>query len=259
MTPARYDGHADWYDETFRRYGDDDGSAGALARLVGSPQRPGQVCLDVGCGTGLHGPALRRLGWRVAGLDLSADQLRLARPRADAVLLADAARLPFADASVPSVVMTFVHTDLDDFPAAVAAAARVLAPGGRLVHLGVHPCFVAGSVDRTDEPDTGRVQLGPGYGQEGRRHDPSGRFPMRARFGVRYLSLGTLLRAFLDRPELRLTGVEELDSGLRPWRPDPQDGRVVPWNLAITARRVAAHDGDARDLGPGRAPSRAVG
>ena len=237
MTPrARYDGHADWYDERFRHYGRPDGSAGVLARLLGPPGATGRICVDVGCGTGLHVPVLRRLGWTVVGLDASGDQLRLAATRADAVLLADAARLPLADGSVPAAVMTFVHTDLDDFPAAVAELARILQPGGRLVCLGVHPCFVGAFADRGDEAGPRRVVLGPGYGDETRRHDPSGRFPMRARFGVRYLTLGTFLGAFLDQPGLRLSGVEELDSTLRPWRPAAEDGRLVPWNVAVTAR-----------------------
>jgi ubiquinone/menaquinone biosynthesis C-methylase UbiE len=31
------------------------------------------------------------------------------------------------------VAMTFIHTDVDDFPAAVGEAARVLRSGGRLI------------------------------------------------------------------------------------------------------------------------------
>jgi hypothetical protein len=49
MAQARYDGHADWYDESIAAY-----SATAtplLLRLVGTD--PGN-CLDVGCGTGAH-------------------------------------------------------------------------------------------------------------------------------------------------------------------------------------------------------------
>jgi predicted TPR repeat methyltransferase len=50
-------------------------ATGALARLLG----PGAGrCLDLGCGTGVAVPVLDGLGWRVVGVDLSRDQLRVA-------------------------------------------------------------------------------------------------------------------------------------------------------------------------------------
>ena len=73
---ARYDGLAEWYDENLRgftlRWTD------ALRELLG--RGPGR-CLDLGCGTGLHFPTLVELGWTTTGIDLSADQLRLAAAR----------------------------------------------------------------------------------------------------------------------------------------------------------------------------------
>jgi SAM-dependent methyltransferase len=230
---ARYDGHADWYDETFRCYGSAEGSGGVLARLLG-PADPGDpVCVDVGCGTGLHFAAVRARGYTVVGVDFSADQLRLAASREPRVVRGDARRLPLADASVPVVVMTFTHTDIDDFPAAVAEAARVLRPGGRLVYLGLHPAYVGAFADRSSEVDGRRLCLAPGYGDERIRRDESG--PVRSRVGARNLTLATFLGAFLAQETLRLSSVEELDTRLRPWRPDATDGRVVPWNLAVTA------------------------
>jgi hypothetical protein len=50
------------------------------------------------------------------------------------------------------------------------------------------------------------------------------------------LTLATFLGAFLTQPALRLTSVEELDTGMRTWQPVPSDGRVIPWNIAITAQ-----------------------
>ncbi|HET9894052.1 MAG TPA: hypothetical protein VFQ44_03895 [Streptosporangiaceae bacterium] len=35
----------------------------------------------------------------------------------------------------------WISTDVDDFPAVPAEAARVMAPGGTLLFYGVHPCF----------------------------------------------------------------------------------------------------------------------
>jgi predicted TPR repeat methyltransferase len=71
---ARYDGHADWYDTRFRSLGDEQGSAGFLARLLGPADPDDPVCADIGCGTGLHFQAVRARGYTVIGIDLSADQ-----------------------------------------------------------------------------------------------------------------------------------------------------------------------------------------
>jgi SAM-dependent methyltransferase len=49
-----------------------------LARLLGPADPRDTVWVDVGCGTGLHFAAVRTRGYRIIGLDLSADQLRVA-------------------------------------------------------------------------------------------------------------------------------------------------------------------------------------
>jgi SAM-dependent methyltransferase len=232
---ARYDGHADWYDATFADLSRDTGSAGLLARLLG-PADPGdRRCLDIGCGTGLHFGAVSAAGYAVLGIDLSADQLRIAATRSRHVIQADARHLPVRSGSIAAVTMTFIHTDVDDFPAAIAEAVRVLKPGGRLVYLGVHPAFVGAFLERRGEVGQAELRLVAGYGDERLHRDPSGRYPVRSRVGSRNLTLETMLTAFLAQPRLRLTAVTELDTAMRPWRPDPSDGRLVPWNLAITA------------------------
>jgi ubiquinone/menaquinone biosynthesis C-methylase UbiE len=238
VAAARYDGHADWYDATFGFLGAETGSGGLLGRLLGPADRDGQVCLDVGCGTGLHFRAAQGRGYTVIGVDLSADQLRVAATRSRRLVRADAGRLPLRDASVAAVAMTFVHTDVDDFPATIGEAARVLTPGGRLVYLGVHPAYVGAFADRTAEVGTREVRVTGGYGDERLRRDPSGRFPIRSRVGARNLTLATLLDAFLAQETLRLTSVAEFDTDLQPWRPGAGDGRILPWNLALTARAV---------------------
>ena len=238
VLPARYDGHADWYDTKFRKYGDEQGSAGLLARLLGPADPHDPVCADLGCGTGLHFPAVRARGYTVIGVDLSADQLRIATSRNPNLIRANAGQLPLASSSVPAATMTFTHTDVDDFPAAVGEAARVLRPGGRLIYLGPHPAYVSAFIDRSTEADNGEVRIRAGYGDERRQHDPTGRFPMRSHVGARYLTMTTFLNAFLAQPTLRLASVEELDTRMRPWRPDSADGRIVPWNIAITAQAL---------------------
>jgi SAM-dependent methyltransferase len=122
--------------------------------------------------------------------------------------------------------------------AAVGEAARVLRPGGRLVYLGPHPAFVGAFIERGNEVETREVRITAGYGDERLQRDASGRFPVRSRVGARNLTLGTFLEAFLAHEALRLSSVDELDTHMRPWRPDPSDGRVVPWNIAVTARAV---------------------
>jgi len=135
--------------------------------------------------------------------------------------------------------MTFTHTDVDGFAAAVAEAARVLRPGGRLLYLGVHPAYVGAFVDRRKETAEREVRVQPGYGDEARHHDPTGTFPMRSRVGAQYLTLTTFLGAFLAQPRLRLASIDELDTAMRPWQPASSDGRIVPWNIAVVAQALA--------------------
>ena len=58
---ARYDGHAEWYDETFSGVGHPEEEA-FLRECLGDGG--GEVCLDVACGTGRFGPILADLPYR---------------------------------------------------------------------------------------------------------------------------------------------------------------------------------------------------
>jgi SAM-dependent methyltransferase len=219
-TVARYDGFADWYDE--RMTAIVGRATGLLVALAGDA--PGR-CLEIGCGGGIHLPELAGTGWSVLGVDLSRDQLRVARRRVgrDAgLVLANGARLPFQDRAFEAVVAAFIHTDVDDWPAVVREAARVLRPGGRFVYVGTHPCFV-GPFSRYASDSlpvlhegyrrTDLVKEGPGIGDGVWR-----------RVGGRHLPLALLLSSFLDAG-LTLEYVEE---------PGPED---FPRMLALAARR----------------------
>ena len=100
--------------------------------------------LEVAVGTGLNLPFYPP-GVRLTGVDLSPAMLVAARVRAaelgrDADLrVADAAALPFPDASFDTVVCTLAMCAVPDERAAIGEMGRVLRPGGRLLlvdHIG---------------------------------------------------------------------------------------------------------------------------
>lgn len=104
---------------------------------------PGGTYADVGAGTG----DLARLldaqaggAARILALDASAPMLRAGRfPPAAALLVGDAQALPLRDGSVDGVASAFLLRNLPDPGAFLAAAARALKPGGRLVVLEICP------------------------------------------------------------------------------------------------------------------------
>jgi SAM-dependent methyltransferase len=193
---AAYDEIADWYEEQFlgaRRSvpGQDPiGVTRALRDLLGAGDG---VCLEVGCGTGVHAGALRELGWTPVGVDLSAGMLRHARGRLPTAR-ADASRLPVRDGSVPAVVAVMVHTDMPAYPAVLREVARVLRPGGVFVHVGVHPCFCGGFADHTDPR---AVVIRPGYLDGHWTRESWTDQGIRDKVGASHWPLPALLNAFL--------------------------------------------------------------
>jgi len=104
---------------------------------------PGRATLDVGCGEGRFGRELLRLGHRVTGIELSPTLAAYARESYE-VIEADAAALPFTDASFDLVVAFMSLMDIDGMEEAVHEAARVLEPGRCLCAAIVHPVLSAG-------------------------------------------------------------------------------------------------------------------
>ena len=134
---------AERYDDWAGSYDDDLASwsyqapAVVAETVLGRLPDAGSV-LDVGCGTGLVGAALRARGFtgRLVGLDLSQASLDRARERAsyDSLEQADLQQpLPLDDDSVDAVVCVGVMTYLPDVEAVWRELARVVRPEGLVV------------------------------------------------------------------------------------------------------------------------------
>jgi ubiquinone/menaquinone biosynthesis C-methylase UbiE len=116
------------------------------------------LTLDLGCGEGRFPRDLKAAGYEVVGIDASPtliEHARAADPDGD-YRVADAAQLPFADASVQLVTALLSLHDMDDMPGAIAEAARVLVPGGRLCAAVVHPINSGGKFE-SSTPDAAFV------------------------------------------------------------------------------------------------------
>ncbi|PPK62380.1 methyltransferase domain-containing protein [Actinokineospora auranticolor] len=222
---AAYDEIADWYENQFltsRRL--PLGAPGrdpldidrTIRQLLGEGVG---VCLEIGCGTGINAHVVRELGWVPVGVDLSVGMLGHALLRLP-VALADAKRLPFRDSGIPAVVSVMVHTDMPGYPDIIQEAARVLEPGGVLVHVGVHPCFCGGFADRAD-PEA--VVVRRGYLDRHWTTDSWTDQGLRDKVGAAHWSMPELLHAFLDAG----LAVERFAEG----------GSPTPMVFAVRARR----------------------
>jgi len=223
--PTRYDGHSEWYDQTFSVFHPPGEELAFVRQALG--RGGGQVCVDLACGTGLWAQPLAEAGYRSAGFDISADQLRFARRRLAAVARADACSLPVRDESVPVVVGLFFHTDLEDFGAVVREVARCLSPRGRFIYAGLHPCFTGPFVNRTSESAEQQLQFAPGYGQVGWADHGSGDGSgLGGRVGFHHKTLASFLGAIVSSG-LQLRDVREFSGG----------GVVLPRNIGLVAEK----------------------
>jgi len=119
---------------------------GTLRDAEGEPLRPGGLALtrelvdragfcagdwvaDVGCGLGASTRLMAERGVNAVGVDLVAPT---ARGDAPTLVLADAARLPFADASLDGVLSECSLSLTADRARTLAEWRRVLKPGGRV-------------------------------------------------------------------------------------------------------------------------------
>jgi predicted TPR repeat methyltransferase len=134
---------ADRYDEWASSYDDDLASWSyqaptVVAETVVARYPAAGSVLDVGCGTGLVGRALRARGFagQILGLDISQASLEIAQHCGayDSLKHADLQqRLAFEDDSVDAVVCVGVMTYLPEVEAVWREFARVARPGGFVV------------------------------------------------------------------------------------------------------------------------------
>jgi len=141
--PRSYDLIAHWlFDDRYR----------AIASAIAAEVPAGAKLLDVGCGPG---EVLARLATiapaiEATGVDVDPAMIERAQRRADralargatgrpAFVVADAASLPFADASFDVVVSSFSVHHWPDRHAGLAEAMRVLRPGGRAIIWDIAP------------------------------------------------------------------------------------------------------------------------
>lgn len=104
--------------------------------------RPGATVLEIGCGNGTDAAVLAGMAGdagRVIGIDVSRTMLASARGKnteghpSPGYVMADAARLPFANNSFDAVRTDRVLQHTKDIPAVLVEMARVTRPSGRVV------------------------------------------------------------------------------------------------------------------------------
>ena len=122
-----YSNQARTYDET--RSASPSVLAPLREALAGAP---GRRLVDVGGGTGNYSRALRDEGWEPLVIDRQPEMLARAAAKGLETLEADAQRLPLADATADAVMLVSMLHHVEDPPAALAEARRILRPGGRL-------------------------------------------------------------------------------------------------------------------------------
>jgi demethylmenaquinone methyltransferase/2-methoxy-6-polyprenyl-1,4-benzoquinol methylase len=106
--------------------------------LVSRLPADGGHVLDVATGTGLVAAALLRRGYRVTGLDQSAEMLAVARRRLDSqakLVQASAESMPFPDDCFDHLTFTYLLRYVDDPGATLVELIRVVRTGGIVASL----------------------------------------------------------------------------------------------------------------------------
>ncbi len=203
MSESSYDRVAEWYDESIRA-----GSllhdlvTPALFNLMGNVQ--GEHICDLACGQGVLSRQLARCGARVAGVDLSAKLLEIARrdeesePLGIVYLQGDVQELAeVEDAAFDGVACNMALMDIPDLRAVFRTVRRILRPGGWFVFSITHPCFQTSSSRWLDHPDGTVSREISGYFEEGfwRSDNPKG---VRGQVGAYHRTLSSYVNALTE-------------------------------------------------------------
>jgi ubiquinone/menaquinone biosynthesis C-methylase UbiE len=139
---------AQWYDDLVGDAGSEYHQAivlpGVLRMLA---TRPGERVIDIACGQGVLCRRLAEQGAEVTGIDAAAPLIQAALQRGPQSIryqVADARLahgLPEGHFHAAACVLAIEN--IHPLPPVLAAAARLLAPGGRFVLAMMHPCFRA--------------------------------------------------------------------------------------------------------------------
>ena len=97
---------------------------------------PGRRLVDIGGGTGNYSRALQEEGWEPLVVDREPAMLAHAAAKGLETLQADAQKLPLPDESADAAMLISMLHHVEDQPAAIAEARRILKPGGKLVLMG---------------------------------------------------------------------------------------------------------------------------
>lgn len=201
-------------------------------------RRPPKKILDLGCGTGSGGEALKRQHRRAQVLGLDAAPAMLGRMLRRSTLLrplrpvcADITRLPFAHDSLDLVFSSMALHWASDLGAVFDECRRVLRPDGMLLFAALGPGSLEGLADAWAEagaaaslaPLPDLMQIGDALMAAGFREPVMDM----ERITVQYSGLDVLAR------ELECTGVSQLILGWAEWQPLRQ-----PLERALESRRV---------------------
>jgi SAM-dependent methyltransferase len=109
---------------------------------------PGRLTLDLGAGEGRVARDLRARGHRVVEIDGSPAMASASAAAGGLAAVGDLASLPIAAGAADLAVAFMALQDVDDMPAALAEAGRVLVPDACLVLAIVHPINSAGGFEQ---------------------------------------------------------------------------------------------------------------
>ncbi len=134
---VNFDRAADYYDATRGFPASEEGNIAQFVFEAGGLSAENQI-LEIGIGTGRIALPLARNVRQIFGADLSTEMMgRLRQKQTDKQIFltqADATRLPFSDDTFEAVVVVHVFHLVSDVQAVLGELARVLRPGGKLIH-----------------------------------------------------------------------------------------------------------------------------